>query len=379
MNKRLQAKKHYWISTIVVLAVASLCYPFADYIGYRSVALILLLCVSVLAMQLSLYPVLLAAVLSALIWDYFFIPPHFTLSVSSTEDLLLLLMYFIVALLNGIITYKTRILDNIARQKEEKETAINLYNTLFDSLSHELRIPITTIMGASDILLENENLLSVEDKKELIKEISEAGNRLNTQIENLLNTSRLESGFIKANIEWCDVNELVFSVLNKLEGKLADYSMNLNLTPNLSLVKLDFGLMESVLYNIINNAVLYSPKGTLLSISTNIQTETTGHLEGKEDSTESLIRDNDYYTLIINITDNGPGIPIDEIQYIFNKFYRSKKTKINGSGLGLYIVKGFVEAQGGKITAKNAINSGVSFTITIPTPILTQTIHHESA
>ncbi len=209
-------RRHYIFSILIVLSVSALCYPFTDWIGYHSVALLLLLTVSVLALRFSLYPVLVAATLSALIWDFFFIPPYFTFTVGSQEDALLLIMYFVVALLNGVFNYKLRQFEHITRQKEERETSIKLYNTLFDSLSHELRTPISTILGATDVLQENEEKLSKQDKQELTSEITNAALRLNNQLENLLNTSRLESGFIKPNFEWCDVNELIYNTLNKL-------------------------------------------------------------------------------------------------------------------------------------------------------------------
>ena len=195
--------RHYFHSILIVLGVAALCYPFTEWIGYHSVALILLLTISILAMRFSLYPVLVAAILSALIWDFFFIPPYFTLTIGSQEDALLLIMYFVVALLSGIFNYKLRQFELITRQKEERETSIKLYNTLFDSLSHELRTPISTILGATDVLHENEDKLSKQDKQELTSEIITAALRLNSQLENLLNTSRLESGFIKPNFEVC--------------------------------------------------------------------------------------------------------------------------------------------------------------------------------
>ena len=137
--------RHYFYSILIVLSVAALCYPLTEWIGYHSVALILLLTVSILAMRFRLYPVLVATILSALIWDFFFIPPYFTLTIGSQEDVLFLIMYFVVALLSGIFNHKLRQFELITRQKEERETSIKLYNTLFDSLSHELRTPISTI------------------------------------------------------------------------------------------------------------------------------------------------------------------------------------------------------------------------------------------
>ena len=373
MDKELRGS-HYFISIVVVCGVAAVCFPFTEWIGYHAVALLLLLTVSVLAMRFSLYPVLLAASLSALIWDFFFIPPIFTFTINSKEDVLLLIMYFVVALLNGVFNYKLRQLEDITRQKEERETAIRLYNTLFDSLSHELRTPIATILGATDALQENEEKLSKHDKQELTSEITNAALRLNSQLENLLNTSRLESGFIKPNFEWCDVNELIYNILDKSKNRLSGHNIHIEIEDNLPLVKLDYGLMEQVLGNLITNAANYTPSGTAIDIRAGLIKEHERSMDADDFENNTP---KDQYILNIDISDNGNGIPDEEIGAIFNKFYRVKNTKTGGTGLGLFIAKGFVEAQGGTIEVVNKPDKGALFNIKLPTPILLQTIHQE--
>lgn len=370
------SKNQYLVSVIVVDSVAALCFPFTDWIGYRSVGLLLLFTVSVLTMRLNLYPVLLSAILSALIWDFFFIPPRFTFSVSSKEDALLLIMYFIVAILSGVFNFKIRQFENIARQKEEREIAIKLYNTLFDSISHELRTPIATILGATDALQENDEKLSMHDKKELTSEISNAALRLNKQLENLLNMSRLESSIIRPNFEWCDVNELIYNTLNKLHSHLNNHETAVEIDDNMPLVKLDFGLTEQVLSNIISNAANYTPKQTLISIKAFLIKDHEGDMNETEGA-YALEVDKITYRLIIEISDMGKGFPIDEIGSVFDKFYRLKNTQTGGTGLGLFIAKGFVEAQNGSIRVSNKLEHGAIFTIEIPTTILLQTTHIE--
>jgi len=132
----------------------------------------------------------------------FFIPPHFTFQVKSTEDAIFLMMYFVVAIIGAILTYKIRKVEKAAREKEEKVNTIRLYNTLLNSLSHELRTPIATIIAATDNLQQNNARLSVANREELVGEIAMASFRLNQQVENLLNMSRLESGFITPRYDW---------------------------------------------------------------------------------------------------------------------------------------------------------------------------------
>jgi two-component system sensor histidine kinase KdpD len=191
--------------------VAGICYAMSGFMGYRVAALILLLAVSLLAVIFDIFPILVAAAFSALVWDFFFIPPRFTIHVNNTEDTILLIMYFVIALISGVLSYKIRQIEKAARLREERANSVKLYNTILDSLSHELRTPISAIIGATDNLQANP-YLTTEDKNQLLSEISKASLRLNQQVENLLNISRLESGHIKPKNDW-DVVELVYDVV----------------------------------------------------------------------------------------------------------------------------------------------------------------------
>ena len=207
--------KQYLYSTVISINIL-LCFGLSEFIGYHVVAFILLLTVSLLAVMFDILPVLLAAALSAFIWDIFFIPPRFTIHVGTTEDAILLIMYFVIALINGVLTYKIKQIEKAARLKEEKANSVKLYNTILNSLSHELSTPIATIIGATDNLQSNQNLSAV-NKEQLIAEISKASLRLNQQVENLLNISRLESGHIKPKNDWCDIEELIYEVVRRVE------------------------------------------------------------------------------------------------------------------------------------------------------------------
>ena len=193
-TRKLSHITQYFLSLLLVIAIALICFSFKNLIGYKIVALILLMAVSVVAMLFEILPVLLAAILSAVIWNVFFIPPLYSFRISNTEDLLMFLMYFIIALVNVVLTFKIREAEKKARDKEEKEKELKLYNTLLNSLSHELRTPIATILGSVEMLKDDEDKLSAVSQTELLDEIFTAGNRLNRQVENILNMSRLESG-----------------------------------------------------------------------------------------------------------------------------------------------------------------------------------------
>ena len=338
----------FLLSNLTVILVALICYMSVNLIGYHSVALLLLATVSVLSIFFSIYPVLSAAAMSALIWDFFFIPPHFTLHVTNSEDALLLLMYFVIALTSGILTSKVRELEKLEFQKEERSLTLKLYKTLFDSISHELRTPIATIVGASDNLLQKEVKISEEDKLELVDEISVAAFRLNRLVDNLLNMQRVESGMLEIKPDWCEVNELINSPINRLKNELATHKVEINIQNDFPIIRIDFGLIEQSLFNLLHNETNYT----------------------QPDSTISINAEYDGKNLVITISDDGKGFSEDELKLLFTKFYRITSNKTGGTGLGLSIVKGFVEAHGGTVQVENNIPHGAKFTLIIPVEIL---------
>ena len=262
---KLPTKTQYFLSALLVIAVSLVCFSFKGFIGYKIVALILLMAVSVAAMLFEILPVLLAAVLSAVIWNFFFIPPLFTFDIGNTEDALMFLLYFVIALVNAVLTFKIREAEKKARDKEEKEKELRLYNTLLNSLSHELRTPIAAILGSVDMLKESKDKLSAETQNELLNEIAIAGNRLDRQVENILNMSRLESGMLKPKSDWTDMNELINSAIQKLLPANG-YQIIFQNNESLPLFKLDSGLTEQILYNLLHNAILYTPRNTTIEI-----------------------------------------------------------------------------------------------------------------
>ena len=269
LTKRISKQKQYLISLMLILLVSAVCYGISAYLGYRVVAFILLLTVSFIAICFEILPVLASATISALIWDFFFIPPRFNFHVGATEDTILLTMYFVIAMINGALTYKIRQVEKASRKKEEKANTLKLYDTLLNSLSHELRTPIATIIAATDNMLSRNNNLTDRNKDDLIVEIAKASFRLNQQVENLLNMSRLESGFIKPRMDWCDIIELIYDTVAKVEENKITQKININVNPDLPLVRTDKMLLQQVVYNLLNNAGLYTkPTGVINIIAT---------------------------------------------------------------------------------------------------------------
>jgi two-component system, OmpR family, sensor histidine kinase KdpD len=332
---------------LFVLLITFTCFTYKNIFEYRTVAMILLMTVSIFAMLFDIVPVLLASIFSALIWNFFFIEPIYTFHIGNTEDLMLFILYFVIAMVNAVLTFQIRKEENRARDQEEKEHTIKLYNTLLNSLSHELRTPISTIISSVDTLKEGGQKISITNQDELLNQIDIATIRLNRQVENLLNMSRLESGTLKLNIEWTDINDLIFLTIQKLKPYSQNHFINYQYQNNFPLCKLDAGIIEQVIYNILFNAINYTPFESKIVITTKIQDQ----------------------TLEIIIIDNGLGISEAFIIHIFDKFYRLPNSKTGGIGLGLSIAKGFIEAHRGKITAQNNIPNGLQFNIKIPVEI----------
>lgn len=337
-------KKQYFISILLILLVTVICYFSVGFIGYRAVALILLMVVSLNAILFDIFPVMISALLSALIWNFFFIHPTLTLHISTPEDGLMFLMYFVIASINAVLTYKIREFERKNRDEEDKEKVIKLYNTLLTSLSHELRTPIATIIGAIDTINDKEIKLSENHRTELYSEIEIASFRLNRQVENLLSMSRLEAGVIQPKKDWCDINELVFSVINENADDVKNHQIVFAPNDELPIFRLDQGLVEHIVQNLIHNALQYTP----------------------ENSKITIVAKNSNTHCIITVADNGNGFPEDEIDFVFHKFYRLNHTVAGGTGLGLSIVEGFVQAMGGTVELVNLSEGGAKFTIEIP-------------
>ncbi len=334
----------YLIGLGVISIIGTICYIFSDLIGYHVVALLLLLAVSILAIFFDILPILVIAIFSALLWNFFFIPPKFTYYVGTPQDVLLFTMYFVVAIMNGVFTTKIRKVEEKVRQREDREKTLHLYNTLLNSLSHELKTPISTMIGVIDILRESSGKLREEQKKELLEEAAIAGIRLDRQVNNLLNMSRVESGIINLQLDWCDINELIFKVLkdNSSEGKY--HHIKFEPREDLPYFKIDRGLMETILQNIILNAFQHTPQETTIRITA---AEETGKC-------------------IVEIADNGPGFPEKSLKSIFDKFQRLNNFPAGGTGLGLSISRGFATAHDGEIILTNLAQGGACFRILIP-------------
>ncbi len=484
--------RQYLKATAVVALVSVLNYLLSPLIGVHAAALIFLLAVVGLALVVPRGPTLLAATLSAIVWDYFFLPPVFAFRVEHFEDGMLLAMYFIVALVLGQLTARNRAQEATERQREARATALYLLSrelseavnleqivqkgvqqterafsaragirlaggphsinqrffppntlelgekeqalcdwvikngqpagkytdtlsgsdalyvpliagnhtlgalglrlsqefeptihqrnlldtfcqqiamaldrhrlqqesqrtklldeserlskTLLNSMSHEIRTPLAAIKSATGNLVEFQESPWSEPQQAMIAEIQEATERLNRLVGNVLDATRLESGHVKPKIRPCDVRDLLQIVVRDTRKELAKHRLSVEPAPELPLVPMDFVLMQQALVNLLSNAAFHTPPGTAVNL------------------TARADRD----MLQISVADNGPGIPPESLNRVFEKFYRAPAARAGGTGLGLSLVKGFIEAQGGQAYVMNRPEGGAIFTVRLP-------------
>ena len=238
--------------------------------------------------------------------------------------------------------------------------ADRLRSTLLTSISHDLRTPLASIIGSITTLKTLKEPLDPSVKSELIATIQDEAERLNRFVGNLLDMSRLESGALPIKRQILDVGELVETALRRAQRLVARHKVEVDVEADLPMVSGDALLLEQALFNLIDNAAKYAPADTLIRVSARQRGE----------------------RLELAIADEGPGVPPDQLERIFDKFYRvtDGDKRQPGTGLGLAICRGFVEALGGSLRAANrADRSGAVFTIALPVAADAQGEEHEAA
>ncbi|GEN24121.1 two-component sensor histidine kinase [Halomonas cupida] len=241
---------------------------------------------------------------------------------------------------------RTRLVNDLgaARLAEENE---RLRSALLSSVSHDLRTPLSSIIGAASSLRDLDQQLTAEDKRELLDSVLGESERLNRYIQNLLDMTRLGHGTLKIERDWVALSDLINAALKRLTSALGQVRVVRDIAPDLPLLYVHPALVEQALVNVIENAIRFSP------ISGSI------FIHGKASSDE----------LFISITDQGPGIPESEREQVFDMFFTGGEGDRgkHGSGLGLAICRGMIGAHAGSITAEQSpLGSGTRIMIRLP-------------
>jgi len=232
-----------------------------------------------------------------------------------------------------------------AGQVQVLEATEKLQSALLNSISHDLRTPLVSITGALSTLQQPDVCLDDEARAILVDTAAEEAGRLNRLVGNLLDMTRLEAGAIRVKAEPRDAQDAIGAALRQIGERLGERPVEIDIPADLPLVPMDFVLMVHVLVNLIDNALKYSPPGTPIHIGTRL-------LHGE---------------LAIEVADEGIGIPEEDRDRVFQKFYRVQRPdSVTGTGLGLSISKGLVEAHGGRIWADDRPGGGTVVTIALP-------------
>ncbi len=232
-----------------------------------------------------------------------------------------------------------------ARKAQLEMEAERLRNSLLSSISHDLRTPLATIIGSASALVEEDNALKSEDKLELSRAIYDEGLRMASLVNNILDMARLDAGAIELNKQWYPLEEIIGTVLTRLQKRLAGRLVTVKLPPGIPMIYVDAMMIEQVLINLLENVLRYTPTLSPVEIMAKASAS----------------------TVEISVADRGPGIPAGCEKKLFEKFYRvHHEAAQSGVGLGLSICKAIIVAHGGSIQAQNRPTGGAVFSFIIP-------------
>jgi len=354
----------YTAAVLGTLAPTLLLIPVRSQINTTTIALAFLLIVLLVASLFGSRPALLTSVMAAFSFNFFFLPPFYTLTIAEPQNWIALIAFLIVAGTVGQLSanakYRAELAEDLydklqaafeqASEAEALKKSEKLKSSLLDAVTHDLRTPLTSIKASVTTLLDSEGghrtiELDAEGRREFLDVINEETDRLNKFIESMVELARIESGSAPSRRTLSNVEEIISIALARAEQTPGGHRVVVNIDKDLPLINVDARAIAEALYNLIENAAKYSPDGSLIKI------ETTA--TGEEVS--------------VSISDEGRGIPPDMRQRVFEKFVRLEPDRSSGMGLGLPVARGIVESQGGTIEIHSGPDrKGTMFVIDLP-------------
>jgi two-component system sensor histidine kinase KdpD len=365
--------------SVLVTAVLA---PFHQQINSTTVALAFLLVVLFVALFWGSRPALLASVLGVFSLNYFFLPPLYTLSISHPQNWIALAAFFTTALAVGQLSARAKRRaeeaeagrQEIQRLYQELQSAFErashaealrqsekLKSALLDAVTHDLRTPLTSIKASITTLLDEVRgrspddqvvALDAESRREMMEVIDEESDRLNRFISGLIELARIEAGELHLQRRWGTVDEIISTALTRAENLTRAHQVYLNVESQLPVVRVDERAVSEVVYTLVDNAAKYSPAGTTINISA-------------QRSGDGMVT--------MSVEDQGKGIAPDLRQRVFDKFFRATRDgdisthQPSGTGMGLAIAKGIIEAHAGRIWIESAANGrGTRVVFTLP-------------
>jgi two-component system sensor histidine kinase KdpD len=323
--------------------------PLRDHLSLPSIVLLYLVPVLLTAASGGLRPALGAAVAADLLVNWFFIPPYRTLAVDTSENLVALVVYLLVAAAAGIAVDATaaRAVENrrLAVEAQELAGIDKLRAALLGAVGHDLRTPLAGIKASVSSLRTSDVDFSPADRAELLATLEESTDRLTAVVDNLLGLSRLQAGVLSVDLRPTAVDAVAAqAALATDAGMKTDARIELAVPDDLPLALADAGLLERVLANLLANARTASPPGAPITV--------------RGDTTGTSLR--------LAVVDHGPGLPAAAREAAFAPFQRLDDHTGGGLGLGLALARGFTEAQGGTLVPSDTPGGGLTMTITLP-------------
>jgi two-component system sensor histidine kinase KdpD len=328
------------VATLVCTAVGFAMRPRFDLVN---VAMVYVLAVVVVALRFSRGAAIATATVAVAAFDFLFVPPEGTFTVDDVQYLLTFAIMIAVAIVIAGLARRLREEGEAkARLAVEAETE-RLRATLLASISHDLRTPLAVMTGASSSLAESGERLPPEERRALAVSVFEQARELSEHVAKLLDMTRLESGPPELARDWTSIGEIVASVLERHESRLATHRVLLEIPPDLPLVRVDAALLEQALGNLVENAARHTPAGTVVRIRAAVREE----------------------ELVVTVEDYGGGIAPGEVEAIFAKFHRGAPQSAGGMGLGLAICRAIVRLHGGRAWAERVPEGGTAFHIAL--------------
>jgi len=328
------------VSVVLVTATTAIIALVLKQIDFQNVGIIYLLPVFILAIRWGFLPAMFTALISVAVSAFFFYPPIYSFQAHNWDNQVDLVLFTIVAGFTSHLASRLRRKDEIDRLRE----------ALIGSVSHELRTPLASILGASSVISESPNVKNDPRLSTLANVVREEAERLNHDIQNLLDATRISSEGVRPKSEWIDPADIVHIAIDRRRRSLASHKINVKLADTLPLFQGDAVLIDQAIGQLLSNAAKYSPPQSEINVEV-----------GQDNG-----------SIAINVTDQGAGLTSDEKDHYGERFYRGVRhlQTTTGSGLGTWIAKAFIEASGGTIHAHSAgLGHGCTVIIKLPIPV----------
>ncbi len=373
----------YLVAVIGIAVVTSALKLFGEHINSTTVALGLLLVVLFVAAGWGSRPAVLASLLGVVCFNFFYLPPVGRLSIDDPDNWIALFAFLITAVTAGHLWSRAKrraeeadaargeierlymeLQEAFERASQAKalEQSERLKSALLDAVTHDLRTPLTSIKASVTTLLDEQprsrsedeetGTLDAEGRREMLEVIDEETDRLNRFIEGLVELARIEAGEMHLRRHWGSIEEIITTALERAAPLTRNHQVQVRLNDNVPTVRVDDRSVAEVIYTLVDNAAKYSPAGTCINVGA---------------------KSTDEQTVQLSVEDEGPGIPFELRERVFDKFFRALRDgdsgthQPSGTGMGLAIAKGIVEAHGGHIRIEdNPGNRGSRVVVTLP-------------